>query len=173
MDEPVRVYIERLKAEYRVRTDEELGALLGYSKQAIANWRRRGVIPASVERKLVATIGPRFAVNPALRKLAERRMNAIASACSIMFWHWFISSLKHRPSATTMLSIAAAEESIRAVARDTADQIWDEGDVFVLVELIGDMMIDYTGSRGLAVPTARIEAILSGIDLDGNAFADE
>lgn len=53
----VSVYIQRLKAHFRVRTDEQLAAHLGMSKQNIANWRRRGAVPEKVSIRLFKQTG--------------------------------------------------------------------------------------------------------------------
>jgi Bacteriophage CI repressor helix-turn-helix domain len=168
MSEPVRVYIERVKAECGVRTDQELGNLLGYSKQAIANWRRRDSIPAAVERRLITEFGPRFALNPILRRVAEKRMNQITTAVTILFWSKFVSSLKHSPSPVTMLSIADTNVSLRLAVEDTLDALWDEGSAPDLVHLVEMMMHQTQSQIGLDLPMHRIPLILGQVDLDGN-----
>ena len=62
MSEAVRVYIERVKAALSVTTDEDLAAKIGYSKQAIANWRRRDGIPHRAELRIVGILGDDFSI---------------------------------------------------------------------------------------------------------------
>lgn len=62
MSEAVRVYIERVKDALSVTTDEELGVKIGYSKQAIANWRRRDGVPHKAELRIVGILGDDFAI---------------------------------------------------------------------------------------------------------------
>lgn len=62
MSEAVRVYIERVKAALDVTTDEDLAEKIGYSKQAIANWRRRGGLPHKAELRIMGILGDEFAV---------------------------------------------------------------------------------------------------------------
>jgi hypothetical protein len=170
MSEPVRVYIERLKAECSVRTDEELGKLLGYSKQAIANWRRRESIPAALERKIVAELGPRFAINPTLRRLADKRMTIIVSAVVVKFWHEFLASLKDEPSPATLLSIAVVDDEIRAIAAGLVDTVWDEGTVQDMIYIISILMMRAVegDSKSEGSFSPRLPAALAKIDLDGN-----
>lgn len=62
MSEAVRVYIERVKAALAVTTDEQLSAKLGYSKQAIASWRRRNGVPHKAELRIMGILGDDFAI---------------------------------------------------------------------------------------------------------------
>jgi transcriptional regulator with XRE-family HTH domain len=56
----VALYVQRLKSHFAVRTDEELAAELGISKQAIANWRRRGAVPLKVQQDFHDRYGIRY-----------------------------------------------------------------------------------------------------------------
>ncbi|MEP4768254.1 MAG: helix-turn-helix domain-containing protein [Roseibium sp.] len=83
MNESVRVYIERLKVHFGVRSDEQLGAILGVKKQSVSSWRRRNKIPLAIELKLVQSNGAQFAWSNETRKLSENRENQIAAAASL------------------------------------------------------------------------------------------
>ena len=98
MSESVRAYIERMKAALRVKTDEELGKRLGYSKQAIANWRRRGRVPAETERELVDAFGVGFAVDQWLKHYSSRREDETVYASTLYAFERFIRSLEVAPT---------------------------------------------------------------------------
>ncbi len=127
--------------------------------------------PAAVERRLVAEFGPRFALSPVLRRVAEKRMNRITTAVTILFWSKFVSSLKHTPSPVTMLSIADANAGLRSAVEDTLDALWDEGGASDLVHLVEMMMHDIELHIGVDLPMHRISLILGQVDLDGNEIS--
>jgi Bacteriophage CI repressor helix-turn-helix domain len=81
MDESVRLYIERVKDALDIVTDEDLASELGYSKQAIANWRRRGVIPEKARERITSIAGPHFATSGWQMLLHEQREKIILYAC--------------------------------------------------------------------------------------------
>jgi hypothetical protein len=81
MNEHVRVFIERLKAALLIETDEELASRIGYSKQAIANWRRRGAVPNKARTKIAQLAGPEFAADEWEQLRHVQREKAILYAC--------------------------------------------------------------------------------------------
>ena len=54
----VEIAIKQLKQLYGVATDQALAERLGSTKSAVANWRRRGAIPASVQQQVAKEYGP-------------------------------------------------------------------------------------------------------------------
>lgn len=102
-DEPVRVYIERLKEELFVRTDEALAEEIGYSKQAIANWRRRENIPAKAEAAIIERLGPTFALDQQQRTAARRREKSLIFACSMPIFDRWAKMLDGRYTAKNLL----------------------------------------------------------------------
>lgn len=84
MSEPVRVYIERLKAHIGATTDDELAKSLGYSKQAIANWRRRGKVPIDAELKISQQFGAQLARTPELRNIATIKEDEIVYGAALL-----------------------------------------------------------------------------------------
>lgn len=81
MEEPVRVYIERAKAALSIDTDEQLASQLGYSKQTVANWRRRGAVPEKARERIAHIAGPEFALNDWRQISLEQREKTILYAC--------------------------------------------------------------------------------------------
>ncbi len=81
MEEPVRVFIERAKAALSIETDEQLASELGYSKQTIANWRRRGSVPEKARALIAHVAGPEFALNEWRQLALEQREKTILYAC--------------------------------------------------------------------------------------------
>lgn len=81
MEEPVRVFIERAKAALSIDTDEQLASELGYSKQTIANWRRRGAVPTKARELIAHIAGPEFALNEWRQMSLEGREKTILYAC--------------------------------------------------------------------------------------------
>lgn len=57
MNDTVSEHIDRMKVLYGVKEDQELAEKLGASKSAVANWRRRNAIPASVKEKVARQFG--------------------------------------------------------------------------------------------------------------------
>lgn len=102
-DESIRVYIERLKDELHVRTDEELAEEIGYSKQAIANWRRRESIPAKAQAMIIERLGPTFALDQYQRAAAERRERTLIFACSMPIFERWAKMLEDRYTAKNLL----------------------------------------------------------------------
>jgi len=51
-------FIDQIKSLYGAATDQALAERLGSTKSAIANWRRRGAIPASVQQQVAKEYGP-------------------------------------------------------------------------------------------------------------------
>ena len=47
------LYIQRLKAAFRVERDDELAEKLGLSKQAVSNWRSRGKVPLRLQQNML------------------------------------------------------------------------------------------------------------------------
>lgn len=80
MEEPVRVFIERAKAALSIETDEQLASELGYSKQTIANWRRRGAVPEKAQERIAQIAGPEFVHNEWRQMSLERREKTILYA---------------------------------------------------------------------------------------------
>lgn len=50
--------ISQLKQLYGAATDDALAKRLGSTKSAVANWRRRGAIPAAVQQQVAKEYGP-------------------------------------------------------------------------------------------------------------------
>lgn len=55
-----------MKAAPAVTTDEELASKIGYSKQALTNWRRRNGILHKAELRIVRILGQDFAIRAPL-----------------------------------------------------------------------------------------------------------
>ncbi|TXH81903.1 MAG: hypothetical protein E6Q77_07270 [Rhizobium sp.] len=89
MTEPVRVYIERVKAAFGVETDEDLADRIGYSKQAIANWRRRQKVPEKASVVISHLLGPEFAASDTMRFVAEHHENRVRNLSAAFFWREF------------------------------------------------------------------------------------
>lgn len=81
--EPARIFIERMKVALGVRTDEELSRKLGYSKQAVANWRKRDTIPTDISEKMSDAFGPEFAANEDQKHLLEMRESEVVHAVAL------------------------------------------------------------------------------------------
>lgn len=174
MTEPVRVYIERVKAAAGVQTDAELGGKLGYSKQAIATWRRRGFIPASAELQITAKLGHDLKIqglkSAILRQahsleslIEQRRADRLVSAITIKILLWFINRLKNPPSERTLLSIGAAQRQLNNAVTEHVMPIFDqENEAALLASLTSQMAI---------LENEKISILLSEIDLDGNSFS--
>lgn len=70
----VSLYIQRLKAHFAVRTDEELAGILKMSKQNLANWRRRGTVPDKLTARMYNEYGlfwQELVENPATETIAN------------------------------------------------------------------------------------------------------
>jgi Bacteriophage CI repressor helix-turn-helix domain len=170
MDEPVRVFIERAKAEAGVITDEELAKKLGRSKQAIASWRRRGSVPLAARAEimlLTATkaLASRVDALPLLDLKFKHfralvKADSVVNAITIFFWSSFISGLKNPPSARTMLSIAAAQTELISIVRLSVLPVFEDGDEETLFRFVNQhhaLQTDY-----------RVARLLKSLDLDGN-----
>lgn len=96
--EPARIYIERMKDALKVRTDEELGGKLGYSKQAIANWRRRDVIPRDISERMADAFGAHFATEDSHRAVLEIRESEVAYAVSLCAYERCLHELGGTPT---------------------------------------------------------------------------
>ena len=96
--EPARIYIERMKDALKVRTDEELARSLGYSKQAVANWRRRNTIPFSVSSKMADAFGPSFAATGAHRSLVEIRDSEVVHAVALFAYEQYLADIGRIPT---------------------------------------------------------------------------
>lgn len=173
MSEPVRIFIERVKAAAGVRTDDELAKQLGCSKQAIASWRRRGTVPSSAKAAIQDKFGPKLempisALQHALQHQTLDLMHTIevlkskniVDAVTIQFWSDYLARLKTRASAKTMLSIAAAQDALTDVVRLIVMPVFEHGNEIVLYDFV-------TRSKSLN-NNAKVQKILAEIDLDGN-----
>ena len=69
--------INQLKQLYGAATDQALAKQLGSTKSAVANWRRRGAIPAAVQQQVAKEYGP-FAPARTLRN----QLNTAGSSTS-------------------------------------------------------------------------------------------
>ena len=98
MSEPVRVYIERLKAALNVSTDEALAQELGYSKQAIANWRRRGKVPIDAELRITDRYGADLARTPALRNVSTLQEDEIVYGAALLAFEEISAEFDELPS---------------------------------------------------------------------------
>ncbi|WP_417689468.1 helix-turn-helix domain-containing protein [Roseibium sp.] len=105
MSEPVRVYIERMKSLFGVKTDLELAEHLGCSKQAIANWRRRDTIPFSVEADLVQKYGSVFARSEVLLGISKAQEKQVSHAAATYCLHKFLSRLDEPIPVHTVASL--------------------------------------------------------------------
>lgn len=121
MSEPVRVYIERMKAALGVVTDEDLSKSLGLSKQAIANWRKREKIPLEIELKMVERFGPGLAHEPLTRQFASARENQIVHAATLHIFSYFERAAGRELSIEDKLALGTifseVEEYIREEVR--------------------------------------------------------
>ena len=91
--EPARIYIERMKVALSVRTDDELSRKLGYSKQAVANWRKRDTIPVEVSEKMSDAFGPDFALNENQKYLLEMRESEVVYAVALFAYERCLNDL--------------------------------------------------------------------------------
>jgi transcriptional regulator with XRE-family HTH domain len=94
-DPEVALYIQRLKALLKVRTDEELAERLGMSKQNLANWRRRGAVPARTAERIRRDFHIELAEPPRRTRRAE--MTA-AHALGLMAVTDYVDSLAREPT---------------------------------------------------------------------------
>lgn len=121
MSEPVRVYIERMKAALGAVTDEDLSKSLGISKQAIANWRRREKIPLDIELKMVERFGPDLAHEPLTREFALSRENQIVHATALYIFSYFEKRIGRETSIEEKLALGGifreVEEQLRSEVR--------------------------------------------------------
>ena len=122
MEEPIRVYIERLKAALGVTTDEEAASKLGISKQAIANWRRRGNVPLEVEIRLVNSFGPDFARSEIAKDVSVLRENEVVYAATLHVYFKIAERPRGKPTFEELRSLGYVfkeiEESIRRKVRE-------------------------------------------------------
>ncbi|NTF69583.1 bacteriophage CI repressor [Agrobacterium rhizogenes] len=122
MEEPIRVYIERLKAALGVTTDEEAASNLGISKQAIANWRRRGNVPLEVEIRLVNSFGPDFARSEIAKDVSVLRENEVVYAAALHAYFKIAERLGGKPTFEQLRSMGYLfkdiEENIRKKVRE-------------------------------------------------------
>lgn len=93
MSEAVRVYIERVKAALTVTTDEELAEKIGYSKQAITNWRRRNGIPHKAELRIVGILGDDFVIRQPSATTGRAKWDDLAHGLAVFaidqyITHW-------------------------------------------------------------------------------------
>ncbi|WP_234624768.1 helix-turn-helix domain-containing protein [Agrobacterium vitis] len=141
MVEPVRVYIERVKAALGVTTDEEAAKSLGISKQAIANWRRRGKIPWEVEIRLINAFGPDFAHNEITREVATNRENDVTYAATLYAFSKFEKDLKRNPTLDERISMGHLFREAESIVREKIREIGFEEETSesvleILIELI-------------------------------------
>ena len=124
MEEPIRVYIERLKAALGVTTDEEAASKLGISKQAIANWRRRGSVPLEVEIRLVNSFGPDFARSEIARDVSVLRENEVVYATTLHVYFKIAERPGGKPTFEELRSLGyifkEIEGSIRSIVREVS-----------------------------------------------------
>lgn len=122
MAESARVYIERMKSAFGVVTDEALAAKLDLSKQAVANWRRRGRVPDAIQVQLVNIFGPDMAADKVNEMLADAREDDIAYAAAMYAYeranknHTAPLSLKERLHQG--LTFRSVEDAIRDYLRE-------------------------------------------------------
>ncbi len=137
MPRDILIYIQNLKHLTGTRSDEELGKKLGFSKQAIANWRRRGEIPASTERKLVDAFGPEFASNSASTRVASIREDEVCNATALYVYERL---LRRHPEGLTLplrRSIGYLFPSIVAAIRSALRKEGFEGeDSLSMIEML-------------------------------------
>lgn len=96
--ESARIYIERMKDALNVRTDEELGGKLGYSKQAIANWRRRDVIPKEISSRMADAFGAQLATEDSQRFVLEVRESEVIHAIALFVYERCLRELGRSPT---------------------------------------------------------------------------
>lgn len=104
MTEPVRVYIERVKAAFGVVTDEDLAFRLGLSKQAIANWRKRDKIPMNIQLQIAQIFGDDLSFSEKASKLGKFREDEIVYAAAIYAFERNFKILGREPTLRERLS---------------------------------------------------------------------
>jgi len=141
----IRVYIEKAKAALGVRTDEQLAGKLGLSKQAIANWRRRGEIPSAIELRFVDAFGSDFAVSDAVKRLATTRENEVVYAGALYVFEKYLRALPAAPSASEWRALGYLFPEIEQALRQRVKQIGFEQETSLTI-IEGMMaMIDIGG----------------------------
>jgi hypothetical protein len=123
MSEPVRVYIERVKAALGVTTDEEMGNRLGLSKQTIASWRRRNKIPLEVEARLVSAFGPDFAYSDLTKEITTLRENEVVFASALYAYSRFERRLDRRLTLSERVSLGYLFKEVEKLLRAKVRQI--------------------------------------------------
>lgn len=161
MSESIRVYIERLKSACEAVTDQELADKLGYSKQAIASWRRRGNVPVTAELKIVEALGPGFARSPNIRGVALMREREVVDAVSLFVCERFILSLKNPPSIKTRRSLGYLFQEIQGAIRN---EVRDIGFEYENSLTMLDVLMALVSTNQLP----SIQPILARVDFDGN-----
>lgn len=152
--EPARIYIERMKDALKVRTDEELGAKLGYSKQAIANWRRRDTIPRDVSDRFADAFGPQFATAESQRFILEMRENEAVHAAALFAYERWLNDLGRSPTPYDRRAMGLIFPRLVTAIRAEVREIGFEGENSLsMIEMLTVLI----GRRGLK----EVEAVLS------------
>lgn len=126
--EAARIYIERMKDALKVRTDEELGGKLGYSKQAIANWRKRNVIPSEVSSRMADAFGINFAIDDIQRTVLEIRENEVVYAVALFAYERCIKELGRAPTIYDRRALGYLFPSLVYAVRSEVRRIGFEGE---------------------------------------------
>jgi transcriptional regulator with XRE-family HTH domain len=122
MNENIRVYIEKAKAALGVRTDEELASKFGYSKQAVAAWRRRAKIPTEVELQLIDAFGTDLAFSNTFKHAYDRREYETVNAASLYYFEKLIERHISNPTLSQRISMGyllpRVQDEITKIVRD-------------------------------------------------------
>ena len=135
--EPTRIYIERMKSALNVVTDEELGKKLGYSKQAIANWRRRDTVPKEISYRMADAFGPQFAVEDAHRDRLELREREVVHAVALYAYERALRDLGRPPSLHDRRDFGSVFPMLVSAVRKEVLSVGFEGeDALTMIELL-------------------------------------
>lgn len=126
--EPARIYIERMKDALKVRTDEELGGKLGYSKQAIANWRRRDTIPREISDRMAGAFGPHFATEDSQRFILEMRESEVVHAVALFAYERCLNEIGRAPTTHDRRTLGYLFPSLVYSVRNELRNIGFEGE---------------------------------------------
>lgn len=121
MSEAVRVYIERIKAALQVVTDEEMAVKIGYSKQAIANWRRRNIIPKKAELRIIGILGNGFAMNGDLVSIKRMNYDDIVHGLAILAVEQYTSHWRRPLRLFQVRAIGRRFDELEAIIRKFVD----------------------------------------------------
>lgn len=146
MSEPVRVYIERMKAALGVTTDAEAADALGISKQAIANWRRREKIPLEVELRLVAAYGPELAHDELTREVALSKEDRVVFSATIYTYSKYEDDSGRPMDLEEWLTLGSTFKEVEKAIRKTVREIGFEQESS---ETMLSMLIELIDNNGL------------------------